>query len=141
MLTYDENDGYFDHQPPFVAPDSGNPESGKASEGLDTSVEIVKAAETKQRKGHTALFQRESPIGLGFRVPLIVASPWSRGGYVNSEIFDLTSTIQFLEKFLTLKTGKPVKTLISVNGVARCAGILLRFSGTLQTMTRLVWNF
>ena len=109
ILTYDENDGYFDHQPPFVAPDSGNPESGKASEGLDTSVEIVKAAETKQRTGHTALFQRESPIGLGFRVPLIVASPWSRGGYVNSEIFDLTSTIQFLEKFLTLKTGKPVK--------------------------------
>ena len=109
ILTYDENDGYFDHQPPFVAPDSANPETGKASEGLDTSVEIVKAAETKQRKGHTAFFQRESPIGLGFRVPLIVASPWSRGGYVNSEIFDLTSTIQFLEKFLSLKTGKPVK--------------------------------
>jgi len=109
ILTYDENDGYFDHQPPFVAPDSANPETGKASAGLDTSVEIVKLAETKQRKGHTAFFQRESPIGLGFRVPLIVASPWSRGGYVNSEIFDLTSTIQFLEKFLTLKTGKPVK--------------------------------
>jgi phospholipase C len=109
ILTYDENDGYFDHQPPFVAPDSENPETGKASKGLDTSVEIVKAAEAKQRKGHTALFQRESPIGLGFRVPLIIASPWTRGGYVNSEIFDLTSTIQFLEKFLALKTGKPVK--------------------------------
>ncbi len=109
ILTYDENDGYFDHQPPFVAPDSGNPETGKASEGLDTSVEIVTMAEAKQRKGHTAFFQRESPIGLGFRVPLIVASPWSRGGYVNSQIFDLTSTVQFLEKFLSLKTGKKVK--------------------------------
>jgi phospholipase C len=109
ILTYDENDGYFDHQPPFVAPDSENPETGKASEGLDTRVEIVKLAETKQRKGHTAFFQRESPIGLGFRVPLIVASPWSRGGYVNSEVFDLTSTVQFLEKFLSLKTGKTIK--------------------------------
>jgi len=109
ILTYDENDGYFDHQPPFVAPDSANPDTGKSSEGLDTSVEIVKQAEAKQRKGHTALFQRESPIGLGFRVPLIVASPWSRGGYVNSEIFDLTSTIQFLEKYLSLKKGKPVR--------------------------------
>ncbi len=109
ILTYDENDGYFDHQPPFVAPDSENPETGKASVGLDTRVEIVKVAEAKQRKGHTAFFQRESPIGLGFRVPLIVASPWSRGGYVNSEIFDLTSTIQFLEKFLSIKTGKTVK--------------------------------
>jgi phospholipase C len=109
ILTYDENDGYFDHQPPFVAPDSENPETGKASEGLDTSAEIVKAAEAKQRKGHTSLFQRESPIGLGFRVPLIVASPWSRGGYVNSETYDLTSTIQFLEKFLSRKTGKEIR--------------------------------
>jgi phospholipase C len=46
---------------------------------------------------------------LGFRVPLIIASPWSRGGYVNSETFDLTSTIQFLEKFLSIKTGKEIK--------------------------------
>jgi phospholipase C len=109
ILTYDENDGYFDHVPPFVAPDSGNPETGKASDGLDTSVEIITVQQAKERKGHTSLFQRESPIGLGFRVPLIVASPWSRGGYVNSEIFDLTSTIQFLETFLTQKTGKSIK--------------------------------
>src|SRR5450432_926328 len=109
ILTYDENDGYFDHVPPFVAPDSGNPETGKASDGLDTSVEIITVQQAKERKGHTSLFQRESPIGLGFRVPLIVASPWSRGGYVNSEIFDLTSTIQFLETFLSQKTGKSIK--------------------------------
>ncbi|HZZ74285.1 MAG TPA: phospholipase domain-containing protein, partial [Puia sp.] len=38
-----------------------------------------------------------------------IASPWSRGGYVNSEIFDLTSTNQFLEIFLTVKKGKPIK--------------------------------
>src|SRR5450432_1140481 len=109
ILTYDENDGYFDHVPPFVAPDSGKPETGKASDGLDTSVEIITVQQAKERKGHTSLFQRESPIGLGFRVPLIVASPWSRGGYVNSEIFDLTSTIQFLETFLSQKTGKSIK--------------------------------
>jgi phospholipase C len=109
ILTYDENDGYFDHVPPFVAPNSGNPETGKASAGLDTSVEIVTVQQAKERKGYTSLFQRESPIGLGFRVPLIVASPWSRGGYVNSEIFDLTSTIQFLETFLSQKTGKSIK--------------------------------
>jgi phospholipase C len=109
ILTYDENDGYFDHVPPFVAPNSGNQETGKASEGLDTRVEIVTVEQAKERKGYTSLFQRESPIGLGFRVPLIVASPWSRGGYVNSEVFDLTSTIQFLETFLSLKSGKSIK--------------------------------
>ena len=38
------------------------------------------------------------PLGLGIRVPAIVVSPWSRGGFVCSEVFDHTSTLQFLEK-------------------------------------------
>ena len=42
------------------------------------------------------LYGRE-PVGLGVRVPAIVVSPWSRGGYVNSEVFDHTSVIRFLE--------------------------------------------
>ena len=52
---------------------------------------------------------RESPVGLGYRVPLIVASPWSRGGWVNSEVFDISSTIMFMEKLLSHKTGKKIK--------------------------------
>ena len=108
ILTYDENDGYFDHVPPFVAPHSGKPETGKASEGLDTTVDFVTLEQAKARTGLTGLFHRESPVGLGYRVPLIVASPWSRGGYVNSEVFDHTSTLQFLEIFLTQKTGKKI---------------------------------
>jgi len=108
ILTYDENDGYFDHVPPFVAPHSDKPETGKVSDGLDTRVDFVTVEQAKERKGLTGLFHRESPIGLGFRVPLIVASPWSRGGYVNSEVFDHTSTLQFLEKFLSQKSGKPI---------------------------------
>jgi phospholipase C len=38
------------------------------------------------------------PLGLGIRVPAIVVSPWSRGGYVCSQVFDHTSTLKFLEK-------------------------------------------
>jgi phospholipase C len=38
------------------------------------------------------------PYGLGPRVPLYVVSPWSKGGWVNSEVFDHTSVIRFLEK-------------------------------------------
>lgn len=109
ILTYDENDGYFDHVPPFVAPHSGKIETGKASEGIDTRVEYVTVQQEKERDGFPVPDDRESPIGLGFRVPLIIASPWSRGGYVNSEVFDHTSTLQFLEIFLNQKTGKPVK--------------------------------
>ena len=40
---------------------------------------------------------------------MIIASPWSRGGWVNSEVCDVTSTIRFLEKFLSKKTGKKVE--------------------------------
>ncbi len=45
---------------------------------------------------------------MGFRVPMIIASPWSRGGWVNSQLFDHTSTLMFLEHFLQEKYGKTV---------------------------------
>ncbi|HTT76813.1 MAG TPA: phospholipase domain-containing protein [Candidatus Binataceae bacterium] len=38
------------------------------------------------------------PIGLNSRVPFLAISPWSKGGYVNSQVFDHTSVIQFIEK-------------------------------------------
>ncbi len=110
ILTYDENDGYFDHVPPFVAPHSGRSETGKASEGIDTRVEFVTLQQERERKGFPIPYSRESSIGLGYRVPLIVASPWSRGGFVNSEVFDHTSSLQFLEIFLSQKTGKSIQT-------------------------------
>ena len=50
ILTYDENDGYFDHVPPFVAPHSGKPETGKASEGLDTQCGICNRCSRKKRE-------------------------------------------------------------------------------------------
>ncbi|GEP96921.1 hypothetical protein CCY01nite_31810 [Chitinophaga cymbidii] len=103
ILTYDENDGYFDHVPPFVAPRPGDAAAGKVSAGIDTSVEYVTM--DAQAPGDDA---RESAIGLGYRVPMIVASPWSRGGYVNSQVFDHTSDLQFLEKFLSHKLRKKV---------------------------------
>src|SRR5690606_35092117 len=39
----------------------------------------------------------------------IIASPWSRGGRVCSEVFDHTSSLQFLEKFLNKKFGLNLK--------------------------------
>jgi len=37
------------------------------------------------------------PYGLGMRVPMLVISPWSTGGWVNSEVFDHTSLIRFIQ--------------------------------------------
>lgn len=108
ILTYDENDGYFDHAPSFVAADPKRPETGGASVGIDTGLEYT-YKEDELRQGVPENEARSGPIGMGFRVPMIVASPWSRGGWVNSQLFDHTSTLQFLERFIQDKFGKTVR--------------------------------
>jgi len=106
ILNYDENDGYFDHIAPFAPPHTAKPETGKCSAGMDTRVEHVTKEQIDklgEKEGHR---RPENSIGLGFRVPMVIASPWSRGGWVNSEVFDHTSCLQFLETFLNKKSGK-----------------------------------
>jgi phospholipase C len=105
ILTYDENDGYFDHVPPFVAPHPHKTGTGAVSKKIQTGVEYV-SDKTQQSNQQQA---RESSIGLGYRVPMVIASPWSRGGWVNSQVFDHTSSLQFLEKFLSHKLGKKIE--------------------------------
>ncbi|MGW4487326.1 alkaline phosphatase family protein [Amycolatopsis sp. NPDC004368] len=85
ILNYDEPDhanrigegGFFDHVVPPI------PEVGTAGE---------RAPGIKP--------------GMGGRVPFVLVSPWTRGGFVNSEVFDHTSTIQLLEEW-TKSLGKP----------------------------------
>jgi len=108
ILTYDENDGYFDHGPSYVAADPQNKTTGRASAGIDTALEYTYAPD-ELAQGVSKNQARSGPIGLGFRVPMIIASPWSRGGWVNSELFDHSSTLQFLEKFVQAKRKKDVR--------------------------------
>lgn len=68
IITYDENGGFFDHVPPPVPP-----------------------------PGTTNEYVHGQPLGLGARVPMLIISPWSRGGRVCSQVFDHTSIIRFLE--------------------------------------------
>lgn len=108
ILTYDENDGYFDHIPPFTAPDPRDPSTGKASPGLNYDTEYV------YRKDELAFGirpqeARSGPVGLGYRVPMIIASPWSRGGWVNSQLFEHTSVNQFLEHFVNTKFNRDAR--------------------------------
>lgn len=95
ILCYDENDGFFDHIPPFIAPHPDRPETGKASADIDTETEISKE------------HGRDHSIGLGYRCPLVIVSPWSRGGCVNSQVFDHASVLLLMEKWLAGK-GTPV---------------------------------
>ncbi|MFE0177117.1 phosphocholine-specific phospholipase C [Streptomyces sp. NPDC059002] len=73
FINYDENDGFFDHVPPPVP-------------GGDSAEEQEERWEGR-------------PTGLGVRVPMLVVSPWTVGGYVCSEVFDHTSVVRFLEKW------------------------------------------
>ncbi|TDO21657.1 phosphocholine-specific phospholipase C [Pedobacter duraquae] len=107
ILCYDENDGYFDHVPPFVAPDPADSSTGKVSAGIDTGVEFCSLAE--DQKWNPGSSHRGGPVGLGYRVPLVIASPWSRGGNVCSEVFDHTSVLQLMEKLLSHRTGKKIE--------------------------------
>jgi phospholipase C len=108
VLTYDENDGYFDHIPPFVAPDPKDPRTGKCSPGVNVTGAEYIYKEQEIAEGVSKHGARTGPIGLGFRVPMIVASPWSRGGKVCSQVFDHTSSLKFLEHFLAKKLSKQI---------------------------------
>ena len=80
IISYDENGGFFDHVPPPTAP-PGTP-------GEYVTVPLSGVADSAGIAG---------PIGLGFRVPGLVLSPYSRGGLIASETFDHTSQLRLVE--------------------------------------------
>ena len=106
ILTYDENDGYFDHVPPFVHPTPHGPKPVASRRGSTQGLEYISLEQDRVWHPGEA---RGSSIGLGYRVPMVIASPWSRGGAVCSQVFDHTSVLQFMEKVLSHKTGKKVE--------------------------------
>jgi phospholipase C len=81
FVTYDENGGFFDHVAPPTAPPGTPGEYITAAPVPDASV----------------LGGINGPIGLGFRVPMLIVSPFSRGGFIASDTFDHTSVLRFLE--------------------------------------------
>ncbi len=83
FVTYDENGGFFDHVAPVTAPPGTPGEYVTAPAVPDPTV-----------VGNPPI---SGPIGLGFRVPMMVISPFSRGGFVSSDVFDHTSILRFLE--------------------------------------------
>jgi len=79
FITWDENGGFFDH----VAPPT--PPAGTAGEYVTVSPLPADASGIA------------GPVGLGFRVPMLIVSPFSRGGFISSDRFDHTSILRFLE--------------------------------------------
>src|ERR1700691_2728816 len=87
FITYDEHDGFFDHQlPPF-------PEASVTDDQL-----------------------AGLPIGPGTRVPMLICSPWTRGGYVDSNVYDHTSMLRFLAAWTGVRPANVTPWRASVTG-------------------------
>ena len=88
FITYDEHGGYYDHVPPprAIKPDSIAP--------------ILKPGD---RPGAYDRY--------GFRLPLVVVSPWAKPGYVSGVTQDLTSLDAFIER----KWNLPAMTFRDAN--------------------------
>jgi phospholipase C len=81
-IMYDENDGWFDHVPPPTPPPG-------------TAGEFITAHPLPSTAGGVV-----GPVGMGVRVPMLVVSPFSAGGWVCSDTFDHTSQLQLVaERF------------------------------------------
>lgn len=99
LVNFDENDGFFDHIPSPSAPskDEKGVVQGKTTlSDQQVSYEYFTHPAVATAKSQPATDGRV--YGPGVRVPMYVISPWSRGGWVNSQVFDHTSILQFLEK-------------------------------------------
>ena len=90
LINFDENDGYFDHLPPPAAPSLNADGSMAGASTVNTDLERHTHASAQDAAD-------DRVYGPGPRVPMYVVSPWSRGGWVNSQAFDHTSVLRFLE--------------------------------------------
>jgi len=87
FITYDEHDGFFDHQLP-PAPE---------------------VTVTDEHIGGL-------PVGPGTRVPMLICSPWTRGGWVDSNVYDHTSMLRFLAAWTGVKPANVTPWRASVTG-------------------------
>jgi phospholipase C len=103
FLNYDENDGFFDHIVPPMPPLTSEVNAqGMVSKNLVESLSDEILDLDKHRGEMHPLIPGadpggRQPIGLGPRVPMLIISPWTTGGWVCSQVFDHTSVLQFLE--------------------------------------------
>jgi phospholipase C len=95
--TFDENDGLFDHLPPPAPPSLGPDGALHGGATFDLAGHYFDDHEDKYTSRDDTVTGTVRPWGLGPRVPMYVVSPWSKGGWVNSEVADHTSVGQFLE--------------------------------------------
>jgi phospholipase C len=91
FIMYDENDGFFDH----LVPPQPATTAAQGQSTVSVAGEIHNVVNPLRGGSYTA---DGLPYGLGPRVPMTIVSPWTKGGFVCSQVFDHTSVIRFIEK-------------------------------------------
>ncbi|WP_433847461.1 phosphocholine-specific phospholipase C [Acinetobacter proteolyticus] len=109
LINFDENDGFFDHMPSPSAPsmDASGTVYGKSTLSKEQmSYEYATHAKASNGQPNFTDPKVSNGVGVygpGIRVPMYIISPWSRGGWVNSQVFDHSSVIRFLEQCFDVK--------------------------------------
>ncbi|WP_233233853.1 phosphocholine-specific phospholipase C [Bordetella sp. LUAb4] len=98
LINFDENDGFFDHVPPPCAPSLDIATGATHGKSTLSTADMSYEYYTHPNVPGTSMPPQDGDCyGPGPRVPMWVVSPWSRGGWVNSQQFDHTSVLRFLE--------------------------------------------
>ncbi len=97
FINFDENDGFFDHLPPPAAPSYQVYDADPAKAQLAGASTVDTSGEYHHVLNGSDPAYQHRPYGMGPRVPMYVVSPWTKGGWVNSQVHDHTSVIRFIE--------------------------------------------
>lgn len=97
FINFDENDGFFDHVPPPAVPSYTTYDADPARAQLAGASTVDTTGEYHHVLNGADARTHHRPYGLGPRVPMYVVSPWTKGGWVNSQVADHSSVLRFIE--------------------------------------------
>jgi phospholipase C len=80
VITYDDSDGWYDHQPSTIVNGSNT-----AADAAICTTAAITLGDTPDRCGY------------GPRLPLVVISPYTRDNYVSDNLTDQSSVVKFIE--------------------------------------------
>jgi phospholipase C len=94
VINYDDSDGWYDHADPGVL----NPSLSVADNLTNTTLSGAASGQCGPKPQTVApLGGEQGRCGLGPRLPMLVISPFAKRNYVDHNLSDQTSTLNFVE--------------------------------------------
>jgi phospholipase C len=102
IITYDDSDGWYDHQmPPIVNPSSSSLVDALGGTGVCTGVTGAASQQGITTPTTPLLGNDGNPAlgrcGYGTRIPFVVISPFAKANYIDHTLLDQSSVIRFIE--------------------------------------------